>query len=67
MPVEIEVVVRSTNHGTRSETVFRRRYETGGANPRFDGDVVRRETAALGERIAADIEKLVPDPIRRDD
>lgn len=67
MSVEIEVVVKSTNHGFGSETVLRRRYETGDANPRFDGDIVRHETARLGEKIAADFENLVPDPIRRED
>ena len=63
MSIEIEVTVKSTNHGA-GVTLFTRRYETGGANPRYDGDIVRRETAKLGQLVANQLDKLSDDPIR---
>jgi hypothetical protein len=60
--VEITVVVKSTNHN--GDVTLTKRFTDSGGNPRFDGDIVRRNVATLGDELAHQLDQLVKSPIR---
>lgn len=65
MSVKITLVVETTNHG--NAITFTETSEDGGGNPRYDGDTVTRDVAKLTQHVVAQLDRLVPSPVRTGD